>query len=377
MSVTRLIVHSLVLWVVFTGAALAEADARCDTVEYFYSVGCPHCERAGNFLNELQRDYPDVSVKSMDVHDMEVGQPRFIEYIDRFAITQPGVPMLVMCDKFIVGFDTARTTGEVIKQHLGLAPVVAVGDKPVSSIELPLLGHVDVEEHGLVLFTIIIGLVDGFNPCAIWVLLFLLTLLVNLKSRARIVIVAGTFVLVSGIVYFAFMAAWLNLFLVIGFSRIMQVVVGIVAMLIGIVHIKDFFAFKRGLSLSIPESAKPGLYARTRDVIYARNLWLSLVAVIVLAVLVNMIELLCTAGLPAVYTHVLTSRGLPAATYYAYLLLYNIAYIFDDALMVTVVVYTLSRTRIQEQTGRILKFISGGVILLLGIALLFFPDMLI
>jgi hypothetical protein len=210
------------------------------------------------------------------------------------------------------------------------------------------------------------------------VLLFLLSLLVNLKSRARIILVAGVFVLVSGLVYFAFMAAWLNLFLIIGISRLIQVIVGLIAVFVGTVHVKNYFALKEGgLTFNIPESAKPGIYARMRDVIYARNLWLSLIAVTVLAIMVNMIELICTAGLPAVYTQILTSHQLPTIKYYSYLLLYNAAYIFDDALMVAIVVYTLSRSKIQEKTGRILNFISGAVLVVLGICLLFFPQLLI
>jgi len=358
--------------------AAAEPVARCTTVEYFYRTGCPHCDRAARFLQQLQRDHPGISIISQDVFDGNTGQPRFIEQINRFGIDRPGVPLMVICDSYVLGFEDARTTGEQIRTSLGLSadpPVVTSALRPV--VELPLFGRIDVDDYGLTFFTIVIGLIDGFNPCAMWVLLFLLTLLVNMKSRTRIIIVAGTFVLVSGVVYFAFMAAWLNLFLIMGFSRLMQLTVGIVALLIGVVHIKDYIAFGRGLSLSIPQSAKPGLYARMRDVIYARNLLMSLVAVVMLAVLVNLIELLCTAGLPAVYAHILTAHDLPAVSYYAYLLLYNLAYIFDDALMVSIAVYTLNRTRMQERAGRILKLISGCVILLLGIVLIVFPDVLI
>ena len=114
-----------------------------------------------------------------------------------------------------------------------------------------------VERLGLPAFTVAIGLIDGFNPCAMWVLVFLLSLLVGVTSRRKTVLIAGTFVLVSGLMYFAFMVAWLNAFLLVGFSRSLQALLGVVAVSIGAIHIKDFFAFKRGLSLSIPERAKP------------------------------------------------------------------------------------------------------------------------
>jgi hypothetical protein len=226
------------------------------------------------------------------------------------------------------------------------------------------------------MFTVLIGLLDGFNPCAMWVLLFLLSLLVTLRDRVRMAAVAGTFVLISGVVYFAFMAAWLNVFLIIGFSRTIQVMLGCIALVIGTVHIKDFFAFGSGISLSIPESAKPGLYAKMRGVLNARSWAEILLGVATLALLVNAVELLCTAGLPALYTHVLTLQGLSGSEYYAYLVLYNLAYILDDGLMVAIAVLTLSRYKLQEREGRWLKLGGGAVMAALGLILLVRPGLL-
>jgi hypothetical protein len=190
------------------------------------------------------------------------------------------------------------------------------------------------------------------------------------------VLIAGTFVFVSGFVYFAFMAAWLNAFLFIGLSRAMQIALGVTAVLIGGVHIKDFFAFGAGPSFSIPESAKPGLYARMRRILEAEHLPATLLAVVTLAALVNFVELLCTAGLPALYTQILTLQQLSWWEYYGYLTLYNVAYIFDDTLMVGAAVITLSRRKVQEVEGRWLKLISGAVMTALGLMLLVKPELL-
>lgn len=246
-----------------------------------------------------------------------------------------------------------------------------------TSVELPWIGLVDPEKVGMPLFTIALGLVDGFNPCAMWVLLFLLSILVNVKDRRKIFAVAGTFVFVSGAVYLAFMAAWLNVFHFIGLQRWSEILLGFVAVLIGLVHVKDFFAFKRGVSLSIPESAKPGIYARVRDVVTAKNVAGAIVGVAALAVLVNFVELLCTAGLPAVFTRVLTMREYPLWKEYSYLLLYIAAYMFDDSLMVAAAVVTLNKFKLQETGGRWLKLVSGCCILLLGLVLCFAPHLLV
>ena len=243
-------------------------------------------------------------------------------------------------------------------------------------LEVPLFGRLSASKLGMPLFTLAIGLIDGFNPCAMWVLLFLLSILVNLKDRRRILAIAGTFVIVSGLAYFAFMAAWLNVFALIGYLRPIQIVLALMAIVIGSIHTKDFFAFKQGVSLSIPESAKPGIYARVRSIVTAEHIAGAVTGAITLAVLVNIVELLCTAGLPALYTNILMQQGLSAAGRYAYLGLYIAAYMFDDTLMVAVVVITLSKRKLQETQGRWLKLISGVAILLLGVVMLFRPDWL-
>jgi len=249
--------------------------------------------------------------------------------------------------------------------------------QPPEVVRVPWLGRLDVGKLGLPAFTFLIGLVDGFNPCAMWVLIFLLSVLVSLKSRKKLALIAGTFVVVSGLAYFVFMAAWLNVFVLIGFVRWAQVALGLLAVAIGSVHIKDFFAFKKGLTLSIPESAKPGIYARVRTIATAENLPVALGAAVVLAVLVNTVELLCTAGLPALYTQILSARGYPWWLNYLYLSLYIVAYMFDDTLLLIAVVVTLSRRRLQESEGRWLKLVSGLVILVIGVVMLVRPEWLV
>ena len=244
-------------------------------------------------------------------------------------------------------------------------------------IQVPLFGRLNVKRLGLPVFTFLIGLVDGFNPCAMWVLMFLLSVLVNVHDRRKMVLIAGTFIVVSGLAYFAFMAAWLNVFMLVGLDRPAQIVLGILAIVIGLVNIKDFFAFGKGLSLKIPESAKPGIYARVRTIVMAETLWGALTGAILLAVLVNVIELLCTAGLPALYTEILTLQQLSPMQNYLYLGLYIVAYMLDDTLLVTIVVVTLSKKKLQESHGRWLKLISGLVILVLGTVMLFAPTLLI
>ncbi|HUQ69226.1 MAG TPA: hypothetical protein VM165_06875 [Planctomycetaceae bacterium] len=244
-------------------------------------------------------------------------------------------------------------------------------------VSLPMIGEVNWRAVGLPAFTILVGLVDGFNPCAMWVLMFLLSLLVNLRDRWKILAVAGSFVVVSGAAYFAFMSMWLNVALLVVVLKPAQIALGLLGIGVGMIHIKDFFAFKKGVSLSIPESAKPKLYERMRKIVMAESLWGAIIGASTLAVLVNIVELLCTAGLPAMYTGVLSMQQYPAWANYLYLLLYIAAYMFDDALMVGVVVATLGKHRLQETGGRVLKLVSGAVILAIGAVMLLKPEWLV
>lgn len=362
-------------------------------IEVFASPRCPHCHAAKLFLDQLQRERPALAVLYHNVDDEPEALERLRQLSTRFGYRSAGVPTFYVRGELIVGFGGPDSTGARIRALL--EPRAAPADACLPGrpdpcgqddsrtrateerIERTLFGPLDARRLGLPLFTFALGLLDGLNPCAMWVLLFLLSILLNLRDRARMALIAGTFVLVSGFIYFAFMAAWLNVFLLIGFSRAVQVLLGGIALAVGAFNVKDFVALGTGPSLSIPASAKPGIYARVRRIMQAENLAGAMVGVILLAALVNTVELLCTAGFPAVYTHILAARDLPWWSYYGYLGLYNLAYIMDDAVMVTIAVVTLQRHKLQERAGRWLKLVSGLLMLTLGSVLLAKPEWLV
>ncbi|QDV16067.1 Glutaredoxin [Gimesia panareensis] len=402
------------------------------TVTAYVRSGCSKCAAAKVYLKELKQRYPGFKFKEQDLVYSDEAREKVQELSQRYGKQAVSVPVIHICNQLMIGWTGETSTGEKLESTLkywttdcpqeekekakdteddplppvpgndplppipgGSASVPPVpGEQPPppvvdgapplpapaqskDTIEVPLLGELSQSRLGMPAFTFLIGLVDGFNPCAMWVLLFLLSLLVNLKSRKKILAVAGTFVLISGLAYFAFMAAWLNVFLLIGYLRWVQLLLGVFATLVGLIHIKDFFAFKKGVSLSIPEWAKPGLYARMRRVVNAENLTGAIIGASILAVLVNIIELLCTAGLPALYTEILMMQNYPAWETYAYLSLYIVAYMLDDSIMVAIVVITLGKHKLQETQGRYLKLFSGVVILLLGLILIIKPSLLL
>jgi hypothetical protein len=364
----------------------------------FVQAGCPRCAAAERFLLDLQQQWPALQVVIHGIDKDPAALARLQDLAAARGVQALGVPAFWVRGELLVGYVSADTTGAPLKALLAgaVGPIAETAvedacpaDAPVvcppeslalpadsETVEAPFLGRLSVRTLGLPVFTLLLGLLDGLNPCAMWVLLFVLSLLVNLHDRVKMVLIGGTFVVVSGLVYFAFMAAWLNIFLLVGLSWPTQVVLGGFAVLVGVLNIKDFFAFGRGVSLSIPAAARPGIYARVRHILQAEHLPGALAGVVVLAVLVNMIELLCTAGLPAVYTRILTLRQLPWWAYYGYLGLYNVAYMFDDSLVLSLAVITLGRRKLQESSGRWLKLLSGVVMLGLGVTLIVQPTWL-
>ncbi|MGE0124407.1 MAG: glutaredoxin family protein [Dehalococcoidia bacterium] len=342
-------------------------DARPRVLEVFVRDGCPHCADAKAFLVDLVREDPTLAIVYREVDRDPLAREELVRVFDRAGMWPPGVPTFVVDGEMLVGFTDADTTGPAVRA------LVARTLPPSPTVETALFGTLSASRLGLPLFTLALGLLDGFNPCAMWVLLFLLSLLVRLHDRRRMALIAGTFVFVSGAVYYAFMAAWLNVFLAVGMSTAVRWTLGLVAIGIGAVNVKDFAAWGWGPSLSIPAAAKPGLYARARAVLNAEALTGSLLAVATLAVLVNVVELLCTAGLPAIYTAVLTQHDLSHAAHYAYLGLYIVGYVVDDAVMVVAAVAALGSHKLTERAGRWLKLVSGLVMLALGGVLLLRP----
>jgi len=348
-------------------------DTAAPELQVFVREGCPHCAAAKVFLAQLARERPSLRIVYRQVDEDAQARDELVAVSRAAGAWPPGVPTFVVGDRVLVGFDDDAHTGRALRQLLDAAQP----QPPPDQVEDTLFGTLSASRMGLPLFTLLLGLLDGFNPCAMWILLFLLSLLVRLHDRRRMALIAGTFVLVSGAVYYAFMAAWLNVFLAVGLSQPVRWMLGLVALFIGALNVKDFVAWGQGPSLQIPSGAKPGLYARARTVLQSPTLTGSLLAVAALAVVVNFVELLCTAGLPALYTAVLARQELAPAAHYAYLGLYILGYIADDALMVTVAVIALGSHKLTESTGRWLKLLSGLVMVGLGAVLLLKPAWLV
>jgi thiol-disulfide isomerase/thioredoxin len=356
-------------------------DATQVHLYFFWSQSCPHCRKALPFIESLNSEYPWLRVHSAEISQSLDNQRRYADMANQLGQPPTSVPAFFICGRMITGYDSPQGVGqEIIRLAMNcrLNPDTAIAETAESrEFMLPFLGTIDPQNNSLLVFTLIIAGMDSFNPCAFFVLLFLLSLMVHARSRSRMLLIGVTFVSISGLIYFMFMAAWLNLFKMIGAMPIITTIAGAIAITIGLLNTKDYFLFRRGPSVSIPESAKPSLFRRMRGLLKANNVMTLLFATAGLAIAANTYELLCTAGFPMVYTRLLTLSELSDMQYYAYLVLYNLVYVLPLMIIVLVFSFTLGANKLTEQQGRFLKLLSGLMMLGLGLVLLLAPSALL
>ena len=352
---------------------------------FFWSRHCPHCQEALPFVRSLPKQHAWVNLYPLEITQNRKNAALYMQMANALGQQARSVPAFIFCGNMLVGYRDEATTGAMLEaelvrchEHLesGRAPEESRAQSLQAPIKVPLMGELDINALSLPVLTIVLAGLDSFNPCAFFVLLFLMSLMVHARSRARMLAIGGIFVMVSGLVYFLFMSAWLNLFIIVGQVRWMTLVAGIVAIALASINIKDFFWYKRGVSLSISDSAKPKLFERMRGLLSAENITAMIVGTVFLAVIANTYELLCTAGFPMIYTRVLTLERLPQSNYYLYLVFYNLIYVIPLLIIVVTFVLTLGSRKLKESEGRTLKLMSGTMMLGLGLLLVLAPDAL-
>ena len=386
---------------------------------FFWSKTCPHCKEAHPFIDSLPEKYPWIELESHLISDQST-RKIWDEIAQKTQTEARSVPYIASCEKAIVGYSSQEVTGEFLLTrlkncYLSLGGTLAAQDMPthhaiqptttdeplfgtcgsdtgagtcdatatagseIQPVELPLIGVVTPETMSLPLLTLVLAGVDAFNPCAFFVLLFLLSIMVNAKSRSRMLLVGGIFVFFSGFIYFLFMTAWLNIFKLLGAGSdggMIIMAAGVLALIAGSINIKDYFFTKGEVTLSMSAENRTSLIKRMGKLSTSSNLPALIVGSTVLAIVANTYELLCTAGFPMIYTSVLSMHDLPDVERYMYLVMYNLVYVVPLAIIVIVFSMTLGKRKLTEKEGQTLKLMSGIMMLGMGIALVIDPTAL-
>ncbi len=255
-------------FLLFIGLICFAAALRAEVVlEVYWSLKCPHCLEALPQIEAMAKENPWLRIETREITRSPDNLQRFVARAEALGGTAQAVPTLIYCGQMAVGWDDSAAGRESLIGRLlacESGEPASGGTAEPSRIAVPLLGEVDPAALSLPLLTVLLAGLDAFNPCAFFVLLFLLSLLAHQHQRRRMLLIGGVFVSVSGLMYFAFMAAWLNLFVVIGSLPWITAAAGLLALTVAGINIKDFFAFKQGVSMSISERGKAGIFQRVR-----------------------------------------------------------------------------------------------------------------
>lgn len=372
--------------VIYSGEHYKEksADTELKQISFFFHPLCPHCQKQIKFNSYLKIKYPELKWAEYDISIPE-NTKLFTEFIERSGqIQHRGVPRTYIGPYEIFGFNTEETTGialeKAIQAYIKNDPFIfeEYNQKLYNhkTIELPVLGQIKYDEYSLFSLAVILGLVDGFNPCAMWVLVYLISIILTLKDRKKIWFLVGTFIVASGSLYFLFMTAWLNVFLFLGYIRILTLVIGLIAIGVGITNIREFIQTNGKFFCETGNAtSKKKTMSKIDKIVQSPLTTFTIFSIIVLAFIVNSIEFACSAALPAIFTHTLALSNLPTIQHYSYILLYDFFFMLDDLIIFSLAVLALD-TNIGNRYTKYCKIIGGIVLLTLGGIMVLQPEML-
>jgi hypothetical protein len=369
-----LIISLVILGIViaFTGQGTAGTGEGFE-VHFFHIPGCSHCEEQRPFNEKLANTY---SIQIVE-HDAttSAGHALLSEKLAELGIEdEPEFPVTIFGNQVFGGWESEETTGSEIDKALqqclaGDCPPPA-GEEPGHKIVLPIIGEIVLADYSLPALAVILGLVDGFNPCAMWVLVYLISLIATLRDRKRIWLIVGSFVLASGVLYFLFMTAWLNAFLFIGYVRPVTTVIGLVALGGGILQIREVIETKGAIVCEVTdEESRKKTMTRIQKIVSSPITLGTIAGIVALAFLVNSIEFVCSAAVPAIFTHVLSLASLTTLQYYGYILLYVLFFMLDDLFIFGTAAFALNSS-LGERYAKYFRPVGAAILIILGVLLL-------
>lgn len=382
-------------------------------IYFFWGDGCPHCAEAEPFLEGLQQKYPQLEVRAFEVWYNEDNQNKLQQMAANFNFKPRAVPTIFLGEQYWTGWNDilGSQIEEAVKACLlngcpdagsvklaqnpspSATPPAPVPTESSSSsqviptlsteppgdyMDVPLIGRIDLSKQSLFLSTLLISLVDGVNPCSVWVLTMLLALVVHTGSRKKILIIGLVFLTITAGVYAIFIAGLFTIFTVVNYLKWIQLGVSLIALVLAVINIKDYFWYKEGVSLTISDKEKPGLFQKMRNVLAASSgsFWGLITATAALGFGVSMVEFSCTAGFPVLWTNMLTANQVGKLEFSLLLVVYMFIYQLDELVIFLAAVFTLKATRMQEKYGRILKLLGGVLMLTLAVVMIINPALM-
>lgn len=362
----------------------------------FHSETCIHCKHALSYLNELDKSRNDITLHTFEVsRDINAyNRVLYNKAMETLEININSVPFIIIGNSYYVGFDesdkdTFVKTINYYKNH-NYRDMVGVTLELVEDngyenlryekefkITVPLIGEINLSDLSLPFVSIIMGLVDGFNPCAMWILLFLITMLFNTKDKKKMWILGLTFIGTSAFIYFLFMMAWLKVSDFMNSIKTLQLIIGLFSLTFGSYNLYKYFKNRKEDGCTVIKKEKRKIvFGYIKKIIENKSFILALIGIMTLAVIVNLIELLCSLGLPVMFTEILSLNHLSSNVYFTYIGLYILFFMLDDIIIFTLSMITLKSKAISTKYNKYSHLIGGIIMLIIGLLIILKPDWL-
>ena len=342
-------------------------------IYFFHRTSCPHCKKENKFLDEMEAKYKDINIYRYEVSSSSENSKYLKEVKTLFKEKSNGVPYTVIGDKTFLGYN--EYVGDKIEKTIqDYLEISKKNEKEKATFDLPVVGEVNAKEASIPLIAIVLGLIDGFNPCAMWVLLFLINMFIDMKDNKKMFLLGYTFLFTSALVYFLSM---LGISVVLNMATIkwIQRVIALVALVAGILNIRTYIKTRKDTGCHVIDDKKrKKMVKRVLKITKEESLIIALIGVIALAASVNLVELACSLGFPAIFSEILALNNVTGALRIFYLLLYVLFYMIDDLIVFTIAVCTFSITAKSTKYTKYVNLIAGIIMILIGILLIFKPE---
>ncbi len=394
----RIIIFILLCLVAFVPNV--DAEDKVD-VYLFHSKYCTHCQAEMEYLNSLD----NIELHAYEVMEVEENALLMTKVKEALNITNRQVPFTIIGNTYFIGYSsgTQKAISHLIDKEVEVKSVDVISkilnDEDVSDIKMvegtidsiEIFGYyIDLTEISIPLVAALIGFIDGFNPCAMWVLLFLITMIIGMKNRRKMWTIGLTFLITSALVYLAIMAAWLKVAVTLTQVSWIRLALALVALVVGTINLINYYEERKqddGCHV-VDNKRRKSILSKIRDIVAKAttdessflkselSFALALIGVVGLAISVNLIELACSSGLPLIFTQVLALNDLTTAQYAFYMGLYILFFLIDDIVVFTIAMKTLKVTCISTKYNKLSHLIGGIVMILIGLLMVFKPGWL-
>ena len=395
------IIKLCLLLIVLLFPLVVNAKDNKVTLYLFHGDGCPHCASEIEYLNSIENKYENLEIVKYEVWYNEENSNFLQEVYNAYSITSRGVPTTVIGNTIFMGY--SDSTGSKIERAINyylendyidqieriknnefdkkdLIDHFEEEEKKTDeemTIDVPILGKINLKRVSLISSAVVIGLVDGFNPCAMWILLFLISVLIGMKNKKRMWALGLTFLITSALVYMLIMLSWIQIAVKITTVIWVRNIIAIIALVGAIINIRSYIKSRKDSGCEVvDDKRRKNIFAKIRKFTSEKSFLLALVGVIGLAVSVNLVELACSAGLPLVFTELLALNNISDSMKFFYTFIYIVFFLLDDLIVFFIAMFTMKITGISTKYNKYSHLIGGIIMLLIGILLIFKPEWL-